>query len=278
MSNDIVFLSQVPDDEGPGSVLDPTRPLTVRAQSWRAGDKARPAHSHPRGQLLWPVSGILLVRSGESRWLVPPSHAVWIPGDIVHEVLIETDVTASFIYVDPSVPQVRGAGCEVLHMTPLMRQLILRFRALADDGIADDRLQRLAFVIIDELSTLPTAPLSLPAGEDARLKRVTALLLARPEDRSGLEALARFAGAGPRTLERLFLRETGLSFSEWRNRLRLMEAVNHLSRGKSSAEIAGLLGYSSPSAFVAAFRRSLGMPPQSYLRDGVSAVDRPNDD
>ncbi|MAM11287.1 MAG: hypothetical protein CML23_12660 [Rhizobiaceae bacterium] len=66
----------------------------------------------------------------------------------------------------------------------------------------------------------------------------------------------------------LFKRETGLSFSEWRNRLRLMEAVNHLSHGKSSVEIAGLLGYRSASAFVAAFGRGFGVPPQSYLKVG----------
>lgn len=248
-------------------VLDPTRPLTVRARSWTAGEVGRPAHSHPRGQLLWPETGILMVRSCGARWLVPRSHAVWIPGGIVHEVVMETDVTACFIYVDPSFEDVRGKDCEVLHMTPLMRQLILRFRGLSLERPDAPQVGRLSAVIIDELSCLEAAPLSLPAGDDPRLKRVTARLLARPDDQAGLEELARFAGAGPRTLERLFRRETGLRFSEWRSRLRLMEAVNHLSRGKSSSEIAGLLGYSGASAFVAAFRRAFGMPPQSYLKE-----------
>ena len=267
MSNDIVFSSNQRDGLTPGMIIDPNRPLTVRACNWKAGEVGRPAHSHPRGQLLWPEAGILVVRSCGARWLVPSSHAVWIPGGIIHEVVMETDVTTCFIYVDPSVENIRGDSCEVLHMTPLMRQLILRFSGLGRERPDAPQVARLSAVIIDELSCLDAAPLSLPAGNDPRLKRVTARLLARPDDQAGLEELARFAGAGPRTLERLFRRETGLRFSQWRSRLRLMEAVNHLSRGKSSSEIAGLLGYSGPSAFVAAFRRAFGMPPQAYLKE-----------
>nr|WP_272212111.1 AraC family transcriptional regulator [Marinicella sp. W31]MDC2878014.1 AraC family transcriptional regulator [Marinicella sp. W31] len=213
------------------------------------------------------------MRSCGAHWLAPTSHAVWIPGDTVHEVMMETDVSACFIYIDPSVTGVRGKRCEVLHMTPLMRHLLLRFRIpepLTEE--AEGRLSRLAAVIIDELSTLPNAPLNLPAGSDPRLKRVTNRLLENPDDHASLEELARFAGAGARTLERLFQRETGLRFSEWRNRLRLMEAVEHLSHGRSSVEIAGLLGYRSASAFVAAFRRHFGLPPQSYLRTGSGDV------
>ncbi|MBB4121468.1 AraC family transcriptional regulator [Martelella radicis] len=269
MPNDIELTPSVMPEDGPGWIIDAARPVTVRAQRWRAGEVGRTAHAHPRGQLVWAEEGILRVHSCGAHWLAPTSHAVWIPGEVFHAVVMETDVSTCFIYIDPSVTDLRGRHCEVLYMTPLMRQLLLRFRALGLSGNRD-RLSRLSGVIIDELAFLPTAPLSLPAGSDPRLVRVTGRLLERPDDHANLEELARFAGAGTRTLERLFRRETGLSFSEWRNRLRLMEAVNHLSHGKSSVEIASLLGYRSASAFVAAFRRNFGVPPQSYLKDGSS--------
>ncbi|WP_210275297.1 AraC family transcriptional regulator [Martelella soudanensis] len=269
MPNDIAFPTIFFEDEGPGSILDPARPVTARSRRWKAGEVGRALHSHPRGQLLWAEEGILRVRSGDTHWLAPSSHCVWIPGDVVHAVAMETDVSACFIYIDPSVTRVDKGECEVLHMTALMRQLILRFCALALETAAKgERLSRLSQVIIDELATLPSAPLSLPAGSDPRLKRVTDRLLESPHDHAGLEELARSSGAGVRTLERLFRRETGFSFSEWRSRLRLMEAVNQLSHGKSSTEIAGRLGYMSVSAFVAAFRRHFGVPPQSYLNGG----------
>ncbi|MGV0909313.1 AraC family transcriptional regulator [Martelella sp. FOR1707] len=275
MPNDIAFPTiffedDFFEDEAPGSVLDPERPVMARVRRWKAGEVGRELHSHPRGQLLWAEEGILRVRSGGTHWLAPSSHCVWIPGGVVHAVAMETDVSACFIYIDPSVTRVDKSACEVLHMTALLRHLILRFRALALEEAADrsERLSRLSEVIIDELATLPSAPLSLPAGSDPRLKRVTGRLLESPDDHASLEELARSSGAGVRTLERLFRRETGFSFSEWRSRLRLMEAVNDLGHGRSSTEIAGRLGYQSVSAFVAAFRRHFGVPPQSYMKDG----------
>ncbi|WP_319519293.1 helix-turn-helix transcriptional regulator [uncultured Martelella sp.] len=274
MPNHIEVTSSIMPEQGPGWIIDASRPVTARVQRWQAGEIGRAPHAHPRGQLLWAEEGILTVRACGTRWLAPTSHAIWIPGGTVHDVMMETDVSACFIYIDPSVSGVREKRCEVLHMTPLMRQLLLRFRnpGPETDG-RQGRLSRLCAVIIDELATLPNAPLSLPAGIDPRLKRVTGRLLERPDDNANLGELARFAGAGTRTLERLFQRETGLRFSEWRSRLRLMEAINHLSHGRSSVEIAGLLGYRSASAFVAAFRRHFGVPPQSYLKAGSADDD-----
>ncbi|WP_174801619.1 AraC family transcriptional regulator [Martelella limonii] len=278
LPNDIAFPTIFVDDESPGAILDPARPVTARAKRWKAGEVGREPHSHPRGQLLWAEEGMMRVRSGDTHWLVPASHCVWIPGEVVHAVSMETDVSACFIYIDPSVTRVRDNGTEVLHMTALMRHLILRFRALGEAGQDQERLLRLAEVIIDELAMLPAAPLSLVAGSDPRLTRVTARLLQRPDDRAGLEELARASGVGLRTLERLFRRETGFSFSEWRNRLRLIEAVHDLGQGRSSTEIAGRLGYRSASAFVAAFRRHFGVPPQSYLRAGDPGAEAAADD
>lgn len=267
MTSDVENLTNL-KPKSPGWVEDPSRPVLAFSHDWRAGDMGRSAHSHPRGQLLWAEDGILRVRCCGAHWLVPSSHAVWIRGGIEHEVVMETDLSTRFIYVDPSISRARESRCEVLHMTTLMRHLILRFCQLVESNAVTPRLTNLAEVILDELRTLPNAPLSLPAGTDPRLQRVTSRLIATPDESAGLDELARFSGAGTRTLERLFQRETGLRFSEWRSRLRLMEAVNHLSHGKSSAEIAALLGYRSTSAFVAAFRRNFGVPPQSYLRSG----------
>ncbi|TCT44905.1 AraC family transcriptional regulator [Martelella mediterranea] len=267
MTSDVENLSTL-ERGNPGCICDPLKPVLVRSLETHEPGLRRNVRAHPRGQLLWAENGILRVHACGAHWLVPTSHAVWIRGETEHEVIAESGVSACFIYIDPSVLRGRASACEVVHMTPLMQHLVRRFRQISEDEPESARAQRMAQVIIDELTTLPEAPLRLPAGTDPRLQRVTNRLMARPEDRSGLEEMAQFSGTGARTLERLFQRETGLKFSEWRSRLRLMEAVNHLSHGKSSAEIAARLGYRSASAFVAAFRRSFGVPPQSYLKAG----------
>jgi len=90
--------------------------------------------------------------------------------------------------------------------------------------------------------------------------------LARPQDRRGQASLAAAVGVSERTLTRLFRSETGLSFRDWRSRMRFMLALERLDRGESSTSLAHGLGYSSPSAFIAAFRKQFGAPPSAYRK------------
>lgn len=248
--------------------LDPAHPALMRSQTL-AGGRAVRAHRHPRGQLVWACSGVLRVICEGSVWIVPPSHTVWIPGNVEHQVVTETraDVRHLFIHPDRSVRNRDGGGhCCVLTMTPLMRELVLRLVELGDDPLRDGQRLRLGAVILDELEDLSAVPLSLPGGHDPRLVRLTRYLGDRPDDGHGLAELAAIAGTSPRTLERLFREETGLSFKTWRSRLRLLAAIERLNSGASGTEAALTVGYSSPSAFVAAFRSQFGATPQQFLR------------
>ena len=87
------------------------------------------------------------------------------------------------------------------------------------------------------------------------------------EQTASLPVLAQGTGASPRTIERLFLMETGLSFGRWRQQARLQRAVCRLAEGKDVTSIAFECGYESVSAFVAMFKQSLGTTPGQYLRD-----------
>ncbi|MDR1995209.1 helix-turn-helix transcriptional regulator [Azonexus sp.] len=252
-------------------IRDADRPILTHGRALAAGQAIR-AHSHPRGQLLWAIRGVLQVVCQSGVWVVPPSHAVWIPGDMPHQVVFEVDSEMLNLYVDPSIA-VRtrhGEDCAVLVLTPLARELIRRIGALLGEmGAAasfDNRLRRLCGVILDELEHLTEAKFNLPGGQDARLMRVTRHLVKHPDDRQSLTELAELAAASTRTLERLFRNETGQSFRQWRSRLRLLSAIEKLNLGQSSTAIAASLGYRSPSAFVAAFREQFGTSPQRLLR------------
>jgi AraC-like DNA-binding protein len=89
-------------------------------------------------------------------------------------------------------------------------------------------------------------------------------LVTDPASPLGLEALAEGSGASPRTLARLFKSETGMTFSEWRTRLRLVESVGRLAHGRPVTEVALDLGYRSTSSFVYAFRKNMGLSPGRY--------------
>lgn len=254
-------------------VQDATRPVLAHGRDLQPGAHIT-AHAHPRAQLLWAAQGMLRFRAEAGVWLVPPGFGIWIPGGITHEMdVIGKDGQAAHtrnLYVDPSRP-IRGTDCEVLTVSPLLREVILRM-VREDDP---ERFRHLGAVALDEIAQASPAPLHLPGGHDPRLRRLTAHLGAAPFDPRNLTELATSIGASPRTLERLFRRETGLAYREWRSRVRLLAAIDRLERGESSTTIAHSLGYKSASAFVAAFRTHFGTPPQSYLHmrgeDGVAA-------
>jgi len=245
-------------------VLDPERAVLTHGRDMKAETSTEP-HQHPRAQLLWAAEGVLRVTTDEKVWIVPSSHAVWIPGGCVHHVVTETAAKTRNLYIDPAYAvRSQHTGCAMLLLTPLMREIILRLvsRAAESDTGA---FQRLGLAAIDELQGLESSALNLPAGQDSRLRRLIGHMVRNPDEQRPLQALSQLAGASVRTLERLFAAETGMTFRQWRSRFKLLGAVEQLRQGHSSTTIAHSLGYRSASAFVAAFREHFGSPPQRFL-------------
>ncbi|GAB2729557.1 hypothetical protein GCM10010442_58870 [Kitasatospora kifunensis] len=63
---------------------------------------------------------------------------------------------------------------------------------------------------------------------------------------------------------------TTMALDRWRTQLRLRAALPLLAEGHPVARVAHAVahavGYATPSAFLAAFRRTVGTTPQRYLR------------
>ncbi|WP_251863537.1 helix-turn-helix domain-containing protein [Achromobacter sp. Marseille-Q4962] len=87
-----------------------------------------------------------------------------------------------------------------------------------------------------------------------------------PENNDTIDQWSEHVGASTRTLTRLFREETGLSFGQWRQQLRLVETIARLAQGVSVSTVASELGYRSASAFISMFRETLGDTPQRYLK------------
>lgn len=69
-----------------------------------------------------------------------------------------------------------------------------------------------------------------------------------------------------RTFNRLFRQQTGLSFSQWRQRGCVVLALARLAAGEAVTRIALDFGYESPAAFSTMFRRVLGQAPSVWLQ------------
>jgi AraC-like DNA-binding protein len=252
-------------EDHPGDAPAPEHPMvTWHCPLYPAGHVV-PRHRHLRAQLLYAASGIMTVVTEGGTWTVPPQQAVWIPPEVGHEVRMPCPVSMRSLYIHPGSVQGLPRVCRVVQVTPLLRELIAR---LVAPGAARsrDRVTRLMAVLVDEVMTLESPPLHLPAPRDSRLRTLTDALVEDPADPRGLGEWAGVAGASERTLARLFLRETGMGFREWRQRLRLLAAIERLAAGDDVTSVSLDLGYRSPSAFIAMFKRVLGETPGRYVR------------
>jgi len=246
-----------------GHVVDPGRP--VLSFAWSAeGPHRVPGHSHPRGQIIYQNRGVYRVATPIGNWVVPRHQVVWIPPGLHHETYTNDSASALMLFVDAAHAGSLPLQCMVVAASPLLCQLFERVVNNGNDYPLVGREGRLIAVMLDELSALQPAPLHLPLAQDKRLRRIMDLLIANPADGRTLDELASCCAASSRTLERLFCRQTGMTFFEWRKQLRLLEAIDLLGQGKPVTSVALELGYSSPSAFIAMFRRSLGVCPGQY--------------
>ncbi len=81
-----------------------------------------------------------------------------------------------------------------------------------------------------------------------------------------LAAICDVSGLEPRTLQRRFLKATGLRPIEYCQRLRIAKAQALLQQGAGIDEVAWGVGYADQSAFRRLFLRIVGMTPANYRR------------
>ncbi|MDQ7990912.1 MAG: helix-turn-helix transcriptional regulator [Candidatus Dactylopiibacterium sp.] len=234
-----------------------------------SGDlRATRPHRHARGQLLGAERGLLSVDADHFRWVVPATHAVWVPPDVSHGVRSHGPFAGWSVYVAPPACAILPGQPCVLSVSGLLREAVAR-AATWPEGVLEAPQACLAEVILEEIRTLPHASLGLPLPRDARLLRIARALSETPGDTRRLEEWAVWAHVAPRTLSRRFVAETGFSFTAWRQRVRLLRALEWLAAGRPVTTIALDLGHDNVSAFIALFRREFGTTPGRYAASGA---------
>ncbi len=230
-----------------------------------------PLHFHDRDQLVFASRGVMTVTTSAGSWVVPMHRAVWIPEMTPHTIAMSGNVAMRTLYLRPRLAASLPRDCRVVNILPLLRELILH--ACASGSLRRRVLwqSHLIDVVLDQLRVISVAPLQLPHPSDPRAHRVAETLLADPSDPRPLSAIAMSSGAGRRTIERLFVNTTGMTFGKWRQQLRLMHAMRLLGAGAKVTHAALDAGYSTPSAFIAAFRKVLGTTPTQYFKDAAGS-------
>ena len=240
-------------------------PVVARAFDRGAGVEA-PRHRHPTAQLLYAVKGVMLVETDEGQWIVPPTRAIWVPIGVWHRTLMLGEVLMRTVYIRQEKLAGLPTECCVVGVSPLLRELILAAISLPLDYDETGRDGHLVQLLLDEIQRMPSLALSVPEPTSPNLQRLCRALREQPDEGRPLVAWAAELAMDVRTLQRRFGRETGLTVGQWRRQCRLLLACERLARGESVLEVALALGYASPSAFSAMFKRELGVPPSLFYR------------
>lgn len=248
------------------------RPLDGPTVNPLAHREAIDWHDHARHQLVHPIRGVLLVSTPLGIWTVPPHRAVWIPAAVPHAHQAHGPTEFRSLAFDVPVPLPKGEGPRldrptVLAVSPLLHEIVIRLSS--DPRPTGARRHRLERVVLDELRGVEALPLWLPTPEDDRLRAIADTLTADPADPRTLAELGAAVGAAERTLSRLFREQTGMSFPQWRNQIRLHHSLRLLASGASVTSAATHCGYHSTSAFVESFRLAFGTTPGRYQREAT---------
>jgi AraC-like DNA-binding protein/quercetin dioxygenase-like cupin family protein len=246
--------------------LDPKRGVCVAtlAYEYRSGYQV-PEHAHGSDQLIYAISGLMEVFSDQSVWLIPPHFALWIPARTQHRIHMQGAVSMRTLYLRPGLVGGHEARCRVLHVTPLLREVILevvRVERLRMRDPYECALRELLMVQLAKASPVPTF-ITLP--RENRAVAIAQAILRNPAESRSLAALCAQVGVSVRTIERTFLKDVGSSFESWRRQARLTKAVELLVAGYSIKEVAFKIGYRQSSAFVEMFRTTFGATPKAWV-------------
>lgn len=224
-----------------------------------------PEHHHPEDQLVFASKGVMTIHTKEGIWVVPPLRGVWIPAETPHRVVASGAVSMRTLYFRNKLIATMPRKCVVINVSPLFRELILHACSISRLTKRSPSQSRIIEMIGDLLKETRSAPLQLPLPADLRAKRVADALVADPGKHETFHGLCRKCGASERTIHRVFVAETNLTFGKWRQQLRLLHALQRLSAGHKITAVAMDSGYDSTSAFIAMFKKQLGTTPTRYF-------------
>lgn len=229
-----------------------------------------PEHTHDWAQVVYASRGVLAVETASTRWVVPPLRCLWVGAGVAHRIETIGEVSLRTVYLRTDRTRALAGPLLVLDVSPLLRELLLEVVRIGvlDDARAEHRA--LSLLMLSEIGHAPQLGLALTMPVDPRARavadRVCGGLTDGGEDTATLARLTRGIGTSPRTTERLFVKETGMSFGRWRQQARLQHAVRRLGEQAPVTTVAFECGYDSVSAFVTMFKRALGTTPGHYCQ------------
>ena len=257
------LLAPLPLPSTPRAAVDPERNVRepfILTTAVHTPDRAVtwPPHRHPEHELVWSDRGVVTMLAGGKQWTITPGVGLWIPSGTEHEGSTRDSTEVRTTYFSPEAwPHGWDHPTSVL-VPPAVRELLIHLKRAR---MSDEQRIRAQQVCVDMLEVTDGVQLDVPIPGDRRLALLVEMILSDPSDDRSLEQWASLLNMTSRTLTRTFSAEVAMSFAQWRRLVRMRAALGLLSEGASVKVVAREVGYSTTSAFVTAFRKTIGCTP-----------------
>lgn len=225
------------------------------------GNMTSRVHCHERGQITYVQAGTMTITTEDYMLVVPTGHAVWIPPHHYHQAAASLELSVLTVYASEGALPHLPDRCCVLQVSDLFEPLFKRLIARQILGQVDMVSEALVLLLYDEVRISRRLDATAPLPKDPRLLRVCSAILKEPTIANSKEELARIGNMSLRTMTRLFRSELNMTYSDWVQQALGYFAIGRLSNGQPVSQVAADLGYASPSAFTAMFRRRFGFCP-----------------
>lgn len=229
-----------------------------------AGGTETMTHQHDWGQVHLIKQGVLEMEVNGRKMVSPAGFAIWTPAQIPHRAFNRQDIEYCAINIDVSRSQHLPSQACMIALPPLVLAIIDDLVARKVDKIESHQDTCLTDVLLERLASAHQVDDFLPTTTDPLLQPILAELEANPANNCPLSEWAKRVFTTERTLHRRFQKHLRMSFNEWRQRLKVVTALQLLKQPDSISQVAYQLGYSDASAFIKMFRKHTGLTPSAY--------------
>lgn len=197
--------------------------------------------------------------------LLSPAMAIWIPPDAMHWMRTGTNNEMLYVDVNREQAQELGPDCRVMAMTPLLNALMTSTLPENERTQSSSHRRAVQDLLRHELIAARDVQLYLVLPQDRRIHVHARKALQDPGAFATVDDWLSNAAASRKTLERLFLSETGMPPARWLKHARILHAISQLAAGRKIGAVAFDLGYESASAFSYMFRKAMGVSPTAFV-------------
>lgn len=227
----------------------------------------KPLHKHPTGQLLVATEGIVGIELEDGYWSIPARCGVWVPPNVAHQGVLGLGGKSVSLHVGLAWVDQLPEQSTLMMVKPLTIEMILASTTPAWAKRSPEYRNHFSRVMIDDVVNAKQLPRNFaPLPKSPYLLKILCEL--HDPDKAGwtMAEWAEHVHMSERTLGRNALRETGMTFYNWRLQHLFLRSIEHLAEKLSVDEVAALAGYRNTSAYIKVFKEVFGMTPGTYAR------------